>query len=425
MARFIIHGGRPLHGTFKPVGNKNAALPMLAACLLTDKKIVLKNVPDIEDVKVMLDLLSGLGVEIQRENDQLTLQAAKIKSRQLRHDLCRRVRGSILLAGPLVARHGAAIAYPPGGDIIGRRRIDSHLLALQSLGIEISGESAYTLRRKKFHGKYILMDEASVTATENVMMAACLAPGKTTIYNAACEPHVQDLGLLLQKMGANISGLGTNCIEITGKSELGAAEHTIGPDYIEVGSYLVAAAVTQGQINIPLAGNASWIPIISRTFFRLGLQWQSTEKHISLKCSQKIHVHKQNPSDIPKIEDGIWPAFPSDLMSVTIVLATQAHGTVLFFEKLFESRLYFVDNLISMGAKIVLCDPHRVVISGPAKLHGAKMATPDIRAGMALIIAALCARGQSIIENAHIIDRGYENIDHKLRVLGADIVRVM
>lgn len=423
MSRFLITGQRRIGGTFAPVGNKNAALPMLAACLLTDEAVTLHNVPQIQDVRVMLELLHGLGVDVQQKNRTVVLRAAGIRRSRLDRELCRKVRASILFAGPLVARTGRAVVHPPGGDVIGRRRIDTHIAGLRSLGIRVEGGDNYTFTGKALRGADILLDEASVTATENILMAASTADGVTTVYNAACEPHVQDLGALLEKMGACIRGLGTNRLTIDGVRELHGAEHTVGPDYIEAGSYLCAAAVTGGEVTIPGLAADSTLAIMQRTFAKLGLAWKNDGQELHLPAHRFFRVKRDLGGAIPKIEDGAWPGFPSDLMSVAIVLATQARGSVLFFEKMFESRMYFVDRLIEMGARVVQCDPHRVVVEGPARLHGIHMSSPDIRAGMAMLIAALCARGESVIESAQVIDRGYERVDERLRELGADIVR--
>ena len=424
MNRFIINGRKPLHGTFTPAGNKNAALPMLAACLLTDQPLTLSNVPDILDVRVMLELLAHLGVDITRTRKTVTLCARNLKTTRLEPELCRKVRSSILLAGPLAARHGAAELFSPGGDVIGRRRVDTHFLALQALGVTLkTTPQSYRLAAKKLTAANILLDEASVTATENILMAACLARGTTTLFNAACEPHVNDLATLLSKMGARIDGIGTNRLTIRGLSRLHGAQHRIGPDYIEIGSILAAAAATRGSVSIPLADAPTWLPVLAQSFARLGMHLHTENRHLHLAAGTALSIRKDLTFDIPKIEDGPWPTFPSDLMSVAIVLATQAKGTILFFEKMFESRLYFVDSLISMGAQIIQCDPHRVVVAGPSALHPAHLNSPDIRAGMALLIAALCAEGKSTIDNARMIDRGYERIDERLRALGADIVR--
>lgn len=423
MARFLVNGQRRIGGVFRPVGNKNAVLPMLAAALLTDQPVTLDNVPRIADVQVMLDLLASLGVEVERAGGTVTLRAAGLRRRHLDEDLCRRVRSSILLAGPLAARHGRAVIFPPGGDVIGRRRLDTHFAGLRALGMAIEGGRQFTFRRQQLRGAEVLLDEASVTATENVMMAATLARGRTTVFNAACEPHVQDLGLLLNRMGARIAGLGTNRLDIEGVESLRGARHAVGPDYIELGSYLAAAAATRGELAVEGLPEPLTLRVLERAFGKLGVAWTVANDRLTLPARQSLRVRPDLGAVTPKLEDGIWPAFPSDLMSVALVLATQARGGLLFFEKLFESRMVFVDRLIEMGARIVQCDPHRVLVSGPARLHGMHLAGPDIRAGMALLIAALCARGPSVIEGAEVVDRGYEAVDEKLRALGADIVR--
>jgi UDP-N-acetylglucosamine 1-carboxyvinyltransferase len=423
MAKFIINGGQMISGAFTPRGNKNAVLPMLAATTLTDQPIELSNVPDILDVRVMLELLETLGVSVEKKDDSVILCAAGLKTTTLNEELCRRVRASILLAGPLSAKHGSATIYAPGGDVIGRRRLDTHFYGLRALGIEISETVPYVFERKKLSAANLVLDEASVTATENILMAAVLAEGETTIFNAACEPHVQDLANLLVKMGAEINGIGTNLIKIRGKKTLNGAKHAVQPDYIETGSFLTAAAVTGGSLTINNPGDDLTLSVLQKGFEKLGSQWELRENTLF----QALEHNRSTVPDIgnftPKIEDGIWPAFPSDLMSVMIVLATQTQGQMLFFEKLFESRLYFVDNLMAMGANIIQCDPHRVVVTGKSQLRGARLSSPDIRAGMAMLIAACCAEGESIIANAQIIDRGYEAIDERLRALGADIVR--
>jgi len=422
MARFIINGRRKVEGVFQPSGNKNAVLPMLAASLLTDSKIVLHNVPVIQDVLTMLAILEDIGVSVEQRGNTVALCAAGVRKKKLEKDLCARVRSSILFAGPMAARHGKVTIYPPGGDVIGRRRLDSHFIGLRALGIEIAGSDHFTFRAKNLRGAPILLDEASVTATENVMMAATLAAGKTTIFNAACEPHIQDLGLLLNKMGAKISGIGTNMLAIEGVSALRGAEHTVSRDYIEIGSFLAAAAVTGGELTIQDVDKNHIAPIL-RTFHTLGADLRMEDDTLMLLPRKRLKLRVEHGLAMPKIEDGTWPSFPSDLMSIAIVLGTQTSGTALFFEKMFESRMYFVDRLIDMGAKIVQCDPHRVVVIGPAHLHAIPLSSPDIRAGMAMLIAALCAKGTSVIHNAEVIDRGYERIEERLRELGADIVR--
>ena len=424
MARFIIRGGNKIGGTFRPLGNKNAVLPMLAACVLTDEPLLLENVPVIRDVENMLKLLADLGVAVARRGHTVELCARNLKKTTLDKDLCTKVRGSILMAGPLPARHGSATLFAPGGDVIGRRRLDTHFEGLDQLGIGMAWQGdAFRLRRRRLRGADILLDEASVTATENILMAATLAPGRTTILNAACEPHVQDLGVLLCRMGARISGLGTNRIEIEGVAKLGGARHRVGPDYIEIGSFLAAAAATGGALTVTELPDATTLKVMQRAFSRLGVSWKTAGGQLHLPARQPLQVRKDLGGAIPKMEDGIWPAIPSDLLSVALVLATQTRGEVLFFEKLFESRMYFVDRLLEMGATLVQCDPHRVVVSGPVKLRAQLITSPDIRAGMALIIAALCAKGTSVMEQAEMVDRGYEKIETRLRALGADIRR--
>ena len=422
MSRFIINGGKRLAGAYTPSGNKNAVLPMLAAAVLTDEPLTLHNVPLIQDVMTMLELLEELGVHVDLKERSVTLCAKGLRKSRLNPALCRKARASILFAGPLAARLGRATLFPPGGDIIGRRRLDTHFEGLRRLGIETHGGQHFTFCRRALAGADILLDEASVTATENIVMAAAIAPGATTVFNAACEPHVQDLCILLNKMGGSIQGIGTNRLQIQGAASLHGTTHSVQPDHIEIGSFIAAAAVTGGELHVQGA-EAGHLAAIARAFQRLGIVWTTDGTDLLLRPRRRPRVARDFGSTQPKIEDGVWPGFPSDLMSVAIVTATQASGTVLLFEKMFESRMYFVDRLIDMGARIIQCDPHRVVVTGPSRLHGTHLASPDIRAGMALLIAALCARGQSTIDNAEIIDRGYERAEDKLRALGADIVR--
>ncbi len=424
MSRFIIRGGTPLSGTFEPAGNKNAALPMLAAALLTDQPVTLHRVPDIADVRVMCELLADLGVDIARTGNALTLRARDPDPDRLSSEHCRQIRGSILLAGPLLARCGRIHLAPPGGDVIGRRRLDTHLHGLTDMGAELRiDDTGLSLRCDRLVPADLLLDEASVTATENLVMAAAATPGETILHNAACEPHVQDVCRLLVAMGAVIDGIGTNRLIIQGRERLGGAEMEIGPDYIEAASYLAASAMTGGTLRVTRVHDTEIHRVIHRAFARLGAGWTVDGQDWVLTPANPMRVADDLGGAIPKIEDGIWPAIPSDLMSILLVLATQAEGSVLFFEKLFESRMVWVDRLISMGARIVQCDPHRVLITGPCPLTGSHQTSPDIRAGMALILAALGARGESIIENAQMIDRGYERVDTRLRALGADILR--
>jgi len=396
---------------------------MLAACVLTDEPVRLTNVPMIRDVQTMLEILADLGVSVSLKGHTVELCAKGLRKTKLNKDLCSMARSSVLFAGPLAARMGKTTLFAPGGDVIGRRRLDTHIDGLRKLGIRLENRNAFVFSRHNFKGARILLDEASVTATENIVMCAVLAPGKTTLFNAACEPHVQDLCRMLNRMGARISGIGTNYLTIRGVEKLNGVNHRVAPDYIDVASFAAASILTGGRLeldDIP----ADQLDVIERPFMRMGVKWQAQGSSLIVPAPQKLRVKNDFGSAIPKMEDGIWPAFPSDLMSVAIVMATQTKGTLLFFEKMFESRLYFVDRLIEMGARIVQCDPHRVVIAGPARLHGIRMSSPDIRAGMALLLAALCAKGESVIGNAEVIDRGYEKIDAKLRSLGADIERI-
>lgn len=424
MDELIIEGGVPLRGTLTPSGNKNAALPALAACLLTDEPVILHNLPDIQDVHTMLDLLADIGVQVERlDTHSWRLQAQEIRLPPFAREKFRRIRGSILLAGPLLARMGWVEIPPPGGDVIGRRRVDTHFLAFQGLGAEVDVNDLFRLNARQLRGADILLDEASVTGTENAVMAAVLAKGTTVLRNAASEPHVQDLCHLLNGMGARIEGIGSNVLTIHGVDRLGGGEFTIGPDHIEVGSYIALAAMTRGELRIRNAA-PHHLRMIRHVFSRLGVEIQVDGEDVVVPAEQPLEVVPDIGGAIPTIADAPWPAFPADLMSIAIVLATQTTGTVLFHEKMFESRLYFVDKLIFMGARIVLCDPHRCVVQGPSQLQGDILVSPDIRAGMALVGAALCAKGQSIIRNVEQIDRGYERVEEKLRSLGARIERV-
>ena len=422
MARFIIRGGKRISGTHRAPGNKNAVLPMLAASILTDDEVVLGNIPLIEDVRTMLAVLEDLGVDVNLRGHRVTLRAAGIRKRRLNSELCRKVRSSLLFAGPMAARHGKAVLPPPGGDVIGRRRVDTHFSALRELGISVGGGDDYSFTRRKLKGSRILLDEASVTATENVLMASVIAPGRTTIFNAACEPHVQDLCMMLNKMGARISGIGTNYLRIEGVEKLSGVKHRVAGDYIDAISFMAASVVTGGELTVK-GFPTDQFDVIGRPFARLGVKWSVGDGSIRFHPNCELRVRNDFGGALPKIEDGVWPAFPSDLMSIAIVLATRALGTALFFEKMFESRMYFVDRLIEMGARIVQCDPHRIVVAGRSSLHATDVSSPDIRAGMALLIAALCAKGESIINNIESIDRGYERVDSELRRLGADIRR--
>jgi UDP-N-acetylglucosamine 1-carboxyvinyltransferase len=424
MEHFVIEGGHRLHGTIVPVGNKNAALPLLAASLLIDEPLVLHNMPDIGDVRTKLELLRRLGVEsVWLDEGTLRLHAQNVEGQQPDPELSRRIRTSSLLAGPLLARRGFVTVPRPGGDRIGWRRLDTHLQALEALGTEISiSHDQYVFRCPRLIGADVFLDEMSVTGTEQAIMASVLAKGTTCIRNAASEPHVQDVCNCLIAMGAKISGVGTNTLVIEGVDSLGGTEYTIGPDYMEVGSFIGLAAATGSQLRIKNARPEEHR--MSRiTFNRLGVDWEVEGDDIVVPSEQKLQVQDDLHGAIPKIEDRPWPGFPPDLMSIALVVATQAQGTILIHEWMFDGRLFFVDGLIRMGARIVLCDPHRAVVVGPAPLHGAILTSPDIRAGMALLIAALTAEGTSVVQNIGQIDRGYQRIEERLQALGARIER--
>ena len=424
MDKFIIEGGVPLNGEITPSGNKNAALPMLAACLLTDEPVVLHNVPQIRDVVDMRRMLESLGVSLEDlGNGSWRVTARQVRSANLDPDLSRRIRASILVAGPMTARTGELKLPPPGGDVIGRRRVDTHIWALRQMGAVVEYERAFDFSAPKgLHGADILLDEASVTGTENAIMAATLARGKTTLHNAASEPHVQELCSMLNGMGANITGIGSNTLHIEGAEKLHGGEFTIGPDYLEVISFVGAAVVTHGKLRVRNAG-AQHLGMILIVLNRLGVDWRQEGDDIIVSSSQNLEIEPDLGNAIPEIKTNIWPAFPTDLMSIAIAIATQAKGSVLFHDWMYPSRMFFVDKLVSMGAQIVLCDPHRCIVTGPTKLSGEKVESPDIRAGMTLVLAALAANGTSTIRNVGQIDRGYENVDGKLRLLGARIRR--
>ncbi len=424
---FVIEGGHPLRGELVAAGNKNAALPALAASLLTDEPVVLHNLPAIRDVETMAGLLERLGVEVERlDANSWRLCAAGVVPPDedgITLDLFRSIRGSVLITGPLLGRHGRVSIPTPGGDRIGRRRVDTHFLAFRALGAELSVNGRfYRVKAGKLRGAEILLDEASVTGTENAVMAAVLAPGTTVIHNAASEPHVQDLCRMLNAMGAQIEGIGTNRLIIQGVERLHGVEFTIGADHIEVGSYIALAAATGSEITIHRA-SPRHLQMVRLVYERLGVHFEVRGDDLFVPADQPLRIVPDLGGAIPSVSDAPWPAFPADLMSITLVMATQAEGVVLFHDKMFESRLFFVDKLISMGARVVLCDPHRAVVYGPSPLHGNEMESPDIRAGMALLVAALAARGTSIIRNVRQIDRGYEHIEEKLRPLGARIER--
>ena len=425
MEKFVIEGGHRLSGKVRPSGSKNEALPCLAATLLTDEEVTLRNVPRIRDVEVMLEVLADLGGTYEWVDDGVVkIHNANVRTHELNGELCKRVRASILFAGAMLARRGACVLPPPGGDVIGRRRLDTHFLALTALGAEIDTTAeGFEMSAKRLSGADFFMDEASVTATENAIMAAAAAKGTTIIHNAACEPHVQGLCRMLVKMGARVDGIGTNILTIKGAKGLWGCDHTIGPDYLEIGSYAGLAAVTGGELEIE-GVVPSDLRMIRMVFDKLGLQTRLEGSSLWVPGDQELVVQDDLGAAIPKVDDAPWPAFPTDLMSIAITVATQSRGTVLFFEKMFEGRMFFVDSLISMGARIIFCDPHRVVVVGPSQLYGSTLESPDVRAGMALLIAALCANGESTIYNVRQIDRGYERVDEKLRTIGAVIERL-
>jgi UDP-N-acetylglucosamine 1-carboxyvinyltransferase len=426
MEKFVIQGGSPLSGEITPAGNKNAALPILAACLLTEEELVLRNVPRISDTETQLELLEGLGVKVAWSGEnEVRLRADSVTATVVDEELASLIRASFLLAGPLLARFGEVRMPPPGGDFIGRRRLDPHLDAFRDLGARVEGERWLQIAAPSEGLKpcRIFMDEPSVMGTENALLAAALTPGPTTISNAACEPHVQDLARILVKMGAKVDGIGSNVMTVHGRDRLGGAEHAIRPDHIEVASFMALAAATGGELRVREA-EPDDVLAIRRHFRRVGLNSRVEGNDVLVPPEQRLEIQDDLGDAIPKIDDGPWPAFPADLTSIALALSTQARGTVLIFEKMFENRLFFVDKLVAMGARITLCDPHRAIVSGPSRLHGARLESPDIRAGMAMLIAALAAEGTSEIGNIAQIDRGYERIDLRLRELGAQIDRV-
>lgn len=424
MDKFIIKGGTPLRGTMRPSGNKNAALPLMAACLLTTEPVVLHNMPDIQDTRTMAKLLQSLGVTITKDilTSTWTIQASNITPGDLDPDLCRQIRASILLAGPMTARYHGIKLPPPGGDVIGRRRVDTHILALEKLGATFIYEDSFDFSTDGLVGADILLDEASVTATENTIMAAALAKGTTHIRNAASEPHIQQLCQLLNAMGAKIDNIGSNVLCVEGVEDLHGAEFTIGPDYLEVISFVGATVVTGGEIRIKDAG-VEYLRMIQLVLGRLGVEMIFEGDDIIVPSNQKLVIQPDLGNAIPEISVMPWPAFPTDLMSIAIVIATQSKGTILFHDWMYPSRMFFIDKLVSMGAQVVLCDPHRCIVNGPTRLNAEKLDSPDIRAGIALVLAALSAKGESTIRNVGQIDRGYERIDEKLQLLGADIIR--
>ncbi len=422
--RFRVTGGRPVNGVVRPAGNKNAALPMLAATVLADGPCEVVNVPRIRDVLAFLDLLSYLGASVEWTGpNSVSVDPASIESRRLDPELCAAIRASILLAGPLLAKFGQVVLPPPGGDVIGRRRLDTHFQALEALGAEVTIGAQFQLEAKRLRGADFFLDEPSVTGTENALMAACLAEGRTVLRNAATEPHVQDLTRALIAMGANIEGVGTSVLTVEGGPSLRGERVEVGPDHVEIGSFIGLAAITDGDLQIE-GVRPDDLRSILLIFDRLGVHPILEGDRLIVRPSQERRIRPDSGGHVPKIEDGPWPAFPADLTSIAVVVATQCDGMVLIFEKMFESRLFFVDKLVGLGARLVLCDPHRVVVSGPSRLKGGVVESPDIRAGMAILLAALAADGESTIHNIGQIDRGYERIDERLRSLGARIERL-
>jgi UDP-N-acetylglucosamine 1-carboxyvinyltransferase len=425
MEKFLIEGGIALKGEITPAGNKNAALPLIAACLLTEDPVILHNVPAIGDVRAMRHLLESLGVEVADLGGNSWRIAAKtVIPADLDPDLTRKIRASILLAGPMLARTGELKLPPPGGDVIGRRRLDTHILALEKLGAEVTYGRSFHFKAAGLKGADILLDESSVTGSENAIMAAALAKGTTILRNAASEPHVQEVCQLLNTLGARISGIGSNTLTIEGVDRLHGGEFTIGPDYLEVISFIGAAAVTAGSIRIKKAG-WQYLDMIRMVFNRMGVDWSVEGEDLVVPPAQHLEVEPDLGGMIPEIKTNVWPAFPTDLMSIAIVVAIQAKGSILFHDWMYPSRMFFIDKLVGMGAQIVLCDPHRCIVTGPARLFGEKVESPDIRAGMALVLAALAADGRSQIRNIGQIDRGYDRVDEKLRSLGARIERAV
>jgi len=423
MNQYIIEGGAPICGKIRASGNKNAALPCIAAALLTDEPVILKNIPDIEDVQVMLEIYRSLGGEtVSLGSNAWRLALKNIKTSEIPAEQAQMIRASILFAGPLLARTGKAVLPPPGGDIIGRRRLDTHLLVLTELGASAELNDCIEFFANGMKEADIYLDEASVTATENAIMAAVLAKGKTILTHAACEPNVQDLCNMLASMGAIITGTGSNVLTITGVEKLKGCEMEIGADFMEAGSLIGLAAAARGDLCIEGISEREIRPARA-AFGKLGIVWEHEGKTIHVPPDQALEINCDFGGMIPKIDDAPWPGFPPDLTSIATVVATQVKGTVLIHEKMYESRMFFVDKLIAMGARIVLCDPHRAVVSGPTRLTGSQLHSPDIRAGMAMVIAAICAQGKSVIDNIYQIDRGYENLASRLASIGAKIIR--
>jgi UDP-N-acetylglucosamine 1-carboxyvinyltransferase len=425
MEKFVIEGGVPLSGTLVPAGNKNGALPILASAVLTDEEVVLRNVPRIRDVDAMLNILGAIGVDVGwRGPNEVALCSAGVGDAEIGEELAERIRASFLLAGPLLARFGRAVIAPPGGDVIGRRRLDPHLDAFRAMGATVECAREIMLSAPTgLRPTDVFMDEPSVMATENALMAAALTPGTTVIGNAACEPHVQDLARMLLKMGADIQGIGSNVITVNGAERLHGCEHEVAPDHIEIGSFMALAGVTGGELRIKdtVPGDLRMIRLV---FDCIGLRSELDGNDVLVPGGQKLVTRTDEGGYKCRVQDGPWPAFPADLTSIAVALATQAEGSILVHEWMFENRLIFTDKLILMGADIVLCDPHRAIVTGPRRLRGERLESPDIRAGMAMVLAALCADGRSEIGNIRQIDRGYERIDERLRELGARIERV-
>ncbi len=424
MEKFLIEGGVPLNGEIIPSGNKNAALPLVAACLLSEEPVTLRNVPQIRDVLDMRRLIESLGATVEDlDRNTWRITSKNISASSLDPELCRRIRASILLAGPLLARAEGMRLPPPGGDVIGRRRLDTHILALRALGATIEYDRVFDIRAHRLYGADILLDEASVTATENAIMAAVTAKGTTTLHNAASEPHVQELCHFLNGLGGQIENIGSNTLVIHGVDKLHGGEYTIGPDYLEVMSYVGAAAVTKGEVRVRSAG-VPHLRMISQVFHRLGVAWTVEGDDLLVHGGDNHPILSDLDGAVPEIKTNIWPAFPTDLTSIAITVATQMEGSVLFHDWMFSGRMYFTDKLVGMGARIILCDPYRCLVQGPTRLYAEKLESPDIRAGMALLLAALAAKGTSTIRNVGQIERGYERVDEKLRALGAKIERV-
>jgi UDP-N-acetylglucosamine 1-carboxyvinyltransferase len=424
MEKFIIEGGTPLNGEVIPAGNKNAALPLVAACLLTKEPVILHNVPQIQDVLVMRKLIESLGAEVEDlDTTSWRITARDVRPADLNPDLCRRIRASILIAGPMSGRVEEFKLSPPGGDVIGRRRLDTHMLALRALGVDVQYDRGFTFKSHGLRGADFLMDEASVTATENAIMAAVIAQGDTVIRNAASEPHVQELCYFLNSLGAQIEEIGSNTLHIHGVTSLQGGEFTIGPDYLEVLSFVGAAAVTHGSIRVKNAG-AKNLQMIGHVFQRLGVTWNVDGDDLIVPSDQSLEVIPDMDGAIPEIKTNVWPAFPTDLISIAITVATQAKGSVMFHDWMFSGRMYFTDKLVGMGARIILCDPYRCLIQGPNQLYGENLESPDIRAGMSMLLAALAAKGKSTVRNIRQIERGYQDVDKKLSALGARIERV-